>query len=92
MSVTTETATVYRGGGRRWFSLKAACNAEAWAIMRRRDKPRCECEQADIDYINGVSHLLSPPYTCRLHEHDRLGKRHRRLVRLIRAAIAAKEG
>ncbi len=36
MTVSTETATVYRGGGRRWFSLKAALKAEAIAIIKRK--------------------------------------------------------
>lgn len=84
MTVIVETATVYRGGGRRWFSLRAACNAEAGAIMRTKDKPRCECQEAE--YENGF--MYSPSDTCVLHEHDRYTKRKRRLARLIeRAAL-----
>lgn len=46
MAVTTEQATVYRGGGRRWFSLRAAIKAEAIAIIKRkhpseRFDPKC---------------------------------------------------
>lgn len=36
MQITTETATVYRGGGRRWFTRKAAVYAEAFAIIKRK--------------------------------------------------------
>ncbi len=36
MAVTVETATVYRGGGRRWFSRRAAVHAEAVAIIKRK--------------------------------------------------------
>ena len=43
--VTAETATVYRGGGRRWLSAKAAAKAEAGRYYRLRHP--CECEAAD---------------------------------------------
>ncbi|MBO9710521.1 MAG: hypothetical protein J7521_20160 [Caulobacter sp.] len=36
MSVTAEIAVVYRGGGRRWLSLEAACRAEAKKAVRAR--------------------------------------------------------
>jgi hypothetical protein len=36
MAVTKETATVYRGGGRRWFSLRSAVRAEAISIIKRK--------------------------------------------------------
>lgn len=35
--VQTEAATIYRGGGRRWLTLRAACRAEA----RMRYRSRC---------------------------------------------------
>lgn len=54
MSVTIETATAYRGGGRRWFTRRAAERAEAKAIIKRR----CECD--------GGNHV-TPPYSCMLH-------------------------
>lgn len=79
MSVQVETAKVYRGGGRRWFSLKAACNAEARSIMRAKDKPRCECDSPE--YESGFQYY--PGSTCNLHEHDRYMKRRRRLARII---------
>lgn len=88
MPVVTETATVYRGGRRRWFSLEAACNAEAWVIMRAKDKPRCECDRPEY----GGGFLTYPGYTCDLHKDGSYQKRHRRLVRLVRAAFAASVG
>lgn len=36
MSITRETATVYRGGGRRWFTLDAAVKAEAVRIIKAK--------------------------------------------------------
>ena len=33
MSVVAETAVAYRGGGRRWFTLRAACKAEAKVLV-----------------------------------------------------------
>lgn len=41
MKITTETATVYRGGGRRWFTKDAASRAEARAKIRTR----CDCSR-----------------------------------------------
>ena len=43
--VTAETATVYRGGGRRWFSATSAAKAEAGRYYRLRHP--CECDAAD---------------------------------------------
>lgn len=58
MTVKTETATVYRGGGRRWFTKRAACNAAAKAKI----KTRCECETNDhgsmgLEYIACSYHV-----------------------------------
>lgn len=36
MMVTAETATVYRGGGRRFLTRKAAIRAEAVSIIKRK--------------------------------------------------------
>lgn len=41
MTISTEAAQVYRGGGRRFFTLKAAARAEAKALIKRN----CYCEQ-----------------------------------------------
>jgi len=59
--ITVETATVYRGGRRRWFSLKAACNAEAAALHRQHYKNLCECSKGDWE---------TPGETCHYHESD----------------------
>lgn len=40
MAVTQEIATVYRGGGRRWLTLEAACKAEANRAIVSRAKRR----------------------------------------------------
>jgi len=47
MMVKTEQATVYRGGGRRWFTKKAAARAEAARLYR--SKYPCTCEP-DLGY------------------------------------------
>lgn len=54
MTVRTQTATVYHGGRRRWFSLAAACRAEASSIANKF----CDCEDGDS---------VTPPVRCRLH-------------------------
>lgn len=65
MTITTEIATVYRGGGRRWFTKDSAINAEAKAFYRTATKrnDRCECETivwqgSDIDDY------------CKYHDHE----------------------
>lgn len=78
MTVTTETATVYRGGRRRWFSLDAAIKAEAQMLHRQRFKPRCECEDGD-------EHMLGE--TCQYHEYEFYRKFVRRVTRLIKTRI-----
>lgn len=35
-AVKSSQATVYHGGGRRFFTLKAACRAQAKMLIRRR--------------------------------------------------------
>lgn len=49
MTVRTETAVVYRGGGRRWFTLNAACRAQAFAKIRRRYGRAATGEDYDHD-------------------------------------------
>lgn len=56
---TVETATVYRAGGRRWFTQDAALKAYARAQFRA--KHTCECEQSD--YADGYG-----GYTCGVHD------------------------
>lgn len=55
--VTAETAVVYRGGGRRWFTRRAAYRAEAKVLIREH----CECEPGDEH---------SPGEVCRYHEPE----------------------
>lgn len=52
--IKTESATVYCGGGRRWFTLNAAARAEA----KRKIKERCDCDSGDRD---------TPPVVCYYH-------------------------
>lgn len=70
MSLKQETATVYRGGGRRWFSPMSAARAEA----KKAIKSRCYCVNED-----GASEC------CHYHEpghyevlRDRLARRYLR--------------
>lgn len=71
MIPTIETATVYRGGGRRWFSLASACKAEA----RAKIKTKCECDYCDHGEY-GREHLA-----CTLHDPERYPTILRRLTR-----------
>lgn len=86
MSIITETATVYRGGGRRWFSLKAACNAEAAKLHRDRFKADCYC--CKDHYSERFGH--EPGETCHLHSVDFYPRWRRRVARLL--TQRAKEG
>ncbi|MCY1307712.1 hypothetical protein D9M70_576650 [compost metagenome] len=61
MSVISRPAMVFHGGGRRWFTLRAACKAEANALIRTK----CECESIDHGPL-GWEHL-----TCWYHEPNR---------------------
>lgn len=54
MGVWTEDAIVFRGGGRRWFTRKAAERAEARAAIKRR----CECCGGDA---------VTPAFVCAYH-------------------------
>jgi len=52
MSVTKETATVYRGGDRRYLTKRAAYYAEArkrWRV-KYDGLDRCQCEP-DVGYV-----------------------------------------
>ena len=78
MAITTEQATVYRGGGRRWFSLRAAVKAEAQTIIKAKhpsERP---------EYENGMCYY--PGFHWR--ELPRSDVLLRRLCRLILAAHA----
>ncbi|WP_421696868.1 hypothetical protein [Ancylobacter sp.] len=60
-------AVVWHGGGRRWFTRRAAENAEA----RRLINKRCECDNGDA---------FTPPYTCGLHKDAVKNARRTRLM------------
>lgn len=88
MNVTTETATVYRGGGRRWFSKAAAINAEAGKVLRNwiRDTKRCECSPYTGEW-DAFSGDPGPEY-CRYCERD--GDYSKRLYKKTVALVARK--
>lgn len=71
MTVKTQTATVFHGGRRRWFSLAAACRAEASSIANKF----CDCEGGDS---------VTPPIQCRLHANP---ARRERLVNWLAARV-----
>jgi hypothetical protein len=73
MSIQREVATVYRGGGRRWFSKKSACNAEARALIKKR----CDCEKDDpsIGYSGETCH-----YHSDMNRYARIKKRLSRFI------------
>jgi hypothetical protein len=83
VNVTKETATVYRGGGRRWFTKKAACTAEA----RARLKADCGCDYCDHE---GYGRENLP---CQYHDgSERADKILRRLAAIYyRAALSVGE-
>lgn len=57
--VTKETATVYRGAGRRFFTKDAAYRSFAREALRTV----CECEEPD--------HSMGyPGYTCHYHQDE----------------------
>jgi hypothetical protein len=70
MNVTPEPATVFRGGGRRWFTLRAACRAEARELLKKH----CDCDYCDHEGW-GREHL-----PCRLHDSDRYPRIIKRLT------------
>jgi hypothetical protein len=70
--IAVERATVYRAGGRRWFTWKAA--VKAYARSKFRAKHPCDCE--DVDYASGY-----PGYTCPVHDAwDKVWPRYRRVL------------
>ena len=62
--ITIETATVYRGGGRRWFTKSAAIHAEAKAAYNKSVKAKglCECGS---QFIHGYGEVND---YCRYHD------------------------
>lgn len=83
MSVRTSTATVFHGGGRRFFTLKAAVRGEAKAKI----KTRCDCDYCDHPEMPGAGREDLP---CRYHDgSDFAVKVLRRLSRVYLAAYRA---
>jgi hypothetical protein len=75
--IRVSTATVYHGGGRRWFSLKAAANAEAGAKI----KARCDCDDGLISEMDRACGYYSA--CCQYHDgSDFAIKVRRRLARV----------
>lgn len=81
MSVEKSQAVVYHGGGRRWFTLKAACRAEAKKTL----KTRCECEHMDHGAM-GSEWLI-----CWYHEEERNVVLMRRLTGAYMRRFRAKD-
>lgn len=71
--IKMEARRVYRGGGRGWFTLQAAANAEAKAIIKRR----CYCDPGDE---------ITPGETCHYHSGEFYLKMKRRLAKMALAA------
>lgn len=77
-----ETAKVYRAGGRRWFTKKAACRARAREIISER----CDCEP-NVRWGDGSCDVTSG-WTCWYHKNpQRLEKAIRRMTRIIEKAL-----
>lgn len=82
-AVRLSTATVWHGGGRRWFTRRAAERAEARHLINKR----CECEKGDV-------YFQTPSYTCVLHADPvKMDRRVRLMVAMFvrpatRAALA----
>ena len=62
MSITREPATVFRGGGRRYFTLRAAARAEAKALINKH----CHCDYCDHPEWDFREHL-----PCRRHQEGK---------------------
>lgn len=86
-TIAVEQATVYRGGRRRWFSLRAACRAEAkelvTAHLRERHLDDCTCRE-EPDYETGYT-----PAECPVHAGAWRFRLVDRVARLLEAANKA---
>lgn len=81
MKPTVESAVVYRAAGRRWLTLRGACNAAA----REKIKARCECESSEPGYSHGNGY---PGYICQYHsDHDYYQRLIKRLARRYARAM-----
>lgn len=88
MSVEVSTTTVYRGGRRRWFTLKAACQAEARLLVaQHRAKQGCLCSCRDsIDHATGYT-----PPACEVHGVPEDQPLRRRVARLLERDVMARQ-
>ena len=77
MNIRTETATVYRGGRRRYLTKRSAIRAEAMAIIKAKH-PTEQPEYANGHMIFSGCHCTSLP---------RFGVLLRRMMRLIEKEI-----
>ena len=77
MTIKADEAIVFHGGNRRWFTLNAACRAEAKAMLTTR----CECARGDYDGQYGT-----PSETCFYHDPANYPRLVRRLARLHKIA------
>ena len=85
MMVVRETAKIYKGGGRRFFTQKAAYIHAARAKIRSR----CDCEPPEYaDFETGYI-----PCPCKYHEDmDKLDRLKNRLARWYKYLDAKKDG
>ena len=67
MNISKETATVFRGGGRRFFTKPAAINAEARASYNKivKSSGRCEC---GTQFVEGYGDMND---YCLYHDHTK---------------------
>jgi len=79
--VQTEAATVYRGGGRRWFTRQAAINAEANVAYQAIVKSNglCDCSSQFIEGYGDMDEC------CRYH--DRSSPVYGRYIRYVSRII-----
>jgi len=77
-AVKIEQSVVYCAGGRRWLTLKAACNSAA----RKKIMERCDCDRGDE---------VTPPETCEYHKEARYPIILRRLSAKYRKAFLKKD-
>jgi hypothetical protein len=83
LSPTVETAVVYRGGGRRWLTLRAACRA----IARQRIYSRYRASGDDLNEVDPDDLATDISRRARLYE-----RRFRRRAAAIRSQEAAALG
>jgi hypothetical protein len=79
--IRAETTTVYKAGGRRFLTLRAAVNK----AVRDRLRDKCECDYCDHPEMPGCPTEDLP---CKYHDNsERAQKIRRRLGRLYIAAF-----